>query len=83
MEYEQRFFTQQPTDCLIDNEVERFKLSYIERLFDNRMYEINHWDFDFYYFPFCFNEMLIDRRQIYRINDDIVFRLNNGLSVYV
>ena len=58
-------------------------VSSIERSLDNRIYESNPQNANFYYLPFSSNERLIDTEKLYCINDDIMFRLVNGLSVYV
>ena len=42
------------------------------------MYESNPQNSDFGDLTFYSDERLITRQQIYRINCDIVFRLNNG-----
>ena len=38
---------------------------------------------NFYYLPFDDDQRLITRQQTYRINDDIVESLNNGLIIDV
>ena len=75
--------TKKTIDCLTDNIVERLKVSLIERSFHNQIYESNTRNSDFYYSTFDGDERLITRRQIYHINDIIVFRLSNGFSVYI
>ena len=77
------FFTKQPIYSLSINTVERLKVSLIKRLFDNWIYVSNPQNDDFDDFPFDGDKMLINRRKIYRINDDIVEMLNNGLIVDV
>ena len=47
------------------------------------MYVSNPQNSGFYDLPFDGDERLITRRQIYRINDNIKERLNNGLIVDV
>ena len=47
------------------------------------MYRSNHRNADFGDLSFDGDKRLITRRQIYHINDDIVFKLNNILSVEV
>ena len=47
------------------------------------MYESNNINYNFYDLHFGGEEMLLTRRQIYCINDDIVERFNNGLIVDV
>ena len=42
------------------------------------MYESNPWNADFDDLSFDGNERFITRQWIYRINDDIIERLNNG-----
>ena len=59
------------------------KVSLIERSFNNRIYESNPRNANFDYLPFYGDKILISRRRIYHINDDIVFRLKNGSIVYV
>ena len=66
--------TKKLIDRLTDNSVEILKVSLIERLLDNRIYEINPQHSDFYDLPFGGDERLIARRQLYCITDDIVFR---------
>ena len=43
------------------------------------MYEINPQISDFVYLHFDGDQRLIFGRNIYRLNDDIIFRLKNGL----
>ena len=76
-------FTKQTIDCLTDNIVEILKVSLIEWLSDNKIYERNNWNDDFDDLTFDGDERLIDRRQLYSINDDIVFRLIKGSSIHV
>ena len=42
------------------------------------MYEGNSQNANFYYLPIYGDEMLIIGQKLYRINYNIVFRLNNG-----
>ena len=42
------------------------------------MYEGNSQNANFYYLPIYGDERLIIRQKLYRINYNIVFRLNNG-----
>ena len=42
------------------------------------MYESNLWSPNFNYLPFDGDQSLIDRRQIYHVNDYIVEILKNG-----
>ena len=72
-----------PIDRLTDHIVERLKVIFIKGSFDNRIYESNPWNDYLSYLPFYRDERLITRQIIYCINDDVVFRLNNGSSVYV
>ena len=81
--YEQRLFTKKQTDRLNDNIVEKFKVILTKIVFDNRIYESNPQNYDFDDLPFDDDEMLIPRWQIYRINDDILFKLNIGPGVDV
>ena len=59
------------------------KVSSIEQFLVNRIYEINRQNVDFDDLPFDGDGRLIARRRLYRLNDDILFRLINGLNVYV
>ena len=83
IEYKQRVFTKWPLYCLTDNIIETLKVSSIEWLLDNRLYKSNPRNYDLYDLTFDGDKRLISGRQLYRINDDIAFRLNNGLRVYV
>ena len=83
IEYEQRLFTKQPINFLDSNIVESLKVSLIKLSLDNIIYKSNPWNADFYDLPFGGGERFIVRRLIYRINDDIIFRFNNGSIVYV
>ena len=47
------------------------------------MSESNPRDYNFDDLPFYGNQRLIDGRQIYSVNDDIVEMFNNGLIVDV
>ena len=47
------------------------------------MYLINTKNCDIYYLLFYGDEILITRRQIYCINDEIVEKLNNGSIIRV
>ena len=78
IEYKQRLFTKHPIDILNNISVERLKVSSIEMFLDNRIYESNPKNSDFYDLPCDGDEMLIARQQIYCINDDIIFRLINS-----
>ena len=81
IEYEQRLFTKWPIDGLSDNILERLKVSLTNQLFDNRMYESSPQNSDFVDFNFDGDQRLISGQLIYRVNDDIVLGLNNGLIV--
>ena len=59
------------------------KVSSINQLFDNIIYESNPQNEYFDDLPFNGDERLIPRWRIYSINDDIVFSFNNGSGVYV
>ena len=72
-----------PIYCLTNKIVERLKVSSIERLFNNIIYKSNLQNANFNDLYFDGDERLINGRQIYRINNDIKFKLNNGSSVYV
>ena len=76
-------FKTQPIDSLTYNSVERFKVSLIKQLLGNRIYESNPQNSDFGDLPFDGDEILIARRRLYHINDDIAFKLFNDLSLYV
>ena len=80
-EYEQRLFKKWPIDHSNYNIVERFKVSLIKLFFDNWMYVSNPQNVDFDDLPFYDDQMLITRRQIYSVNDDIIERLINGSIV--
>ena len=82
-EYKKRLFTTWQIYRLTNNSVESYKVSSIELPFYNRIYESNPWNSDFDDFPFDWYERLIARRLIYRINDYMVLRMNNGLNVDV
>ena len=75
--------TKQLIYSLTNNIVERLEVSSIERSFDNIIYESKPLNANFDDLPFDGDEILIARLQIYDVNYDIVFRLNNGSSVYV
>ena len=76
-------FKTQPIDSLTYNSVERFKVSLIKQSLGNIIYESNPQNSDFGDLPFDSDEILIAKRWVYHINDDIVFNLFNGLSLYV
>ena len=57
------------------------KVSLIKWSLDNIIYESNPLNANFGYLPFDGSESLIPGWQIYRINDDIVFRLNNDSMI--
>ena len=59
------FFTKWSIDCLTDDIIERLKVSLIERLFDNIIYESNHKNATFDDLPIYDDEILITRRWIY------------------
>ena len=83
IEYEQRVFTKLPIDCSTENTVEMLKVSSIKISFDNWMYVSNHRNANYNDLTFDVYQVLITRRQIYRINDDIVEILNKGSIVDV
>ena len=83
IEYELRLFLKRPIYCLTNNIVESLKVSLIKWLFDHIIYEINPPNADFDDVPFGGDESLIPRRRLYCINDNILFRLKNGLAVDV
>ena len=72
-----------PIDRLNNNIVEMLKVSSIKRSFHNRIYEINPQNADFGDLPFDGDHMLIAKLLIYRINNAIIFRLNNGSIIYI
>ena len=78
IEYEQQLFTKQLIYHLKYNILERLKVSSIKRSFDNIMYKSNSWNADLVDLPFDNDKKLISEYQIYNVNDDIIFRLNNG-----
>ena len=47
------------------------------------MYEINLPNDGFVDLPFIVDQSLISGRRIYIVNDDIIFRLSNGLFFYI
>ena len=59
------------------------KVCLVEQSLDNRRHKINHWNDKFYHLPIDGGGSLVARRRLYSINDSIVFRYINGLSVYV
>ena len=79
-EYDQRLFTKQPID---DKIIEMLKVSLIKSSFDNLKCVSNPQNDDFNDLPFDFDQSLITRRPIYRINDNILERLKNGLIIDV
>ena len=81
IEYEKTFFTKRSIYWLTDNIIERLKVILIRRSFDNRIHESNPRNSNFDELPFDGDERLITRRQIYCINDDIVFILKNGSRI--
>ena len=68
---------------LTDNSVERLKISLIERSLDNIIYKINPQNANFYDLTFDGDDRLIARQWLYSVNNDILFMLINGSSVYV
>ena len=76
-------FTKLPIDCLTDNIAERLKFSSDEQLFDNIMHENNPRNDDFDDLPLDGDGRLISEWRIYCVNNDIVFRLNNGSIVEI
>ena len=71
--YKQILFVERPMYRLTNNNVERLNVSSIKRLVDNRRYKINHRNANFGDLPFDGDEMLIARRRLYRIKQNIVF----------
>ena len=47
------------------------------------MYENNHQNDYFYDLRFDGDHRLISGHQIYRVNDDVIERLNNGSIIYI
>ena len=76
-------FKKIPIVHLTNNSVESLKVSSIVQSLDNIIYEINPQNDDFYDLPIDVDERLITRQRLYRINDNIVFRLNNGSIIEV
>ena len=74
-------FTKLPIDCLTNDMVDILKVSLIKKILDKWMYVINPWYYDLSDVPFDDDERLIAKRQIYRINNNSVERLNNGSIV--
>ena len=74
IEYKQRLLSERPIYCLTNNKVERLKVCLIKQSLDNRIYDSNPRNADFDDLSFDGDERLIDRRQLYRINDNIIFR---------
>ena len=81
IEYELRFLKNQPIYSLTYNILERWKVSSIKRSFGNRMYESNPRNDNFVDLTFDSDQNLITGRKIEGANDDIIFRLRNGLIV--
>ena len=65
------------------NILESLKVSLMKSLFDNWMYVSNPINDNFDDLPFYGDQRSITRWKIYRINDDIVEMLYNGLITYV
>ena len=83
IDYENSLSTEQPIDNLTNNIHEVLNVSFIKLLLDNRIYESNPRNANFYDLPFEGDERLIARRKINCINDNTIFRLINGSSVYI
>ena len=83
IEYEQSLFTKLPIYCLNDNSVEMLKIIPIYRSLDNKRYKRNPQNNHFNDLPFDDDERLLARQRLYCINNNIVFKLINGLSVYI
>ena len=75
--------TKWPIDSVTDNSAERLMVSLTEQSLDNRIYDSNPRNENLNDLPFDGDEGLINRWWIYRKNNNIIFRLINGLSVYV
>ena len=73
IEYKQRLFASITIYCLIYNKLERLKVSLITQSLDNRIYKSNPQIDNFDDLPFYGDEMLIDGRVLYGINDNILF----------
>ena len=67
-------FIERPIYRLTDNKVKGLKVSFIEQSLNNRRYEINPQNENFDDLPFDGDESLIARRQLYCINDNMLFR---------
>ena len=76
-------FTKWPIDSVTDNSAERLKVSLTKQLLDNRIYDSNPRNDNLNDLPFDGDESLINIWWLYRKNNNIIFRLINGLSVYV
>ena len=83
IEYKQSLFTKQPIDCLTENIIEMLKASMTKRLLDKNNDKSHHWNSDFDNLTFDRDQRLIERRQIDRINGDILFSSYNGSRIYV
>ena len=59
------------------------QVSLIGISFSDIIYESNTLNDNFNYLTFDGYDGLISRQQIFSINDDIIFRLNNGSSNWV
>ena len=81
--YKQSLLAKWPIDCLTNNIVEGLEVSSIKWPLDNRIGKSNPRNTNLNDLIFDGDERLIARGWLYSINDDIVFRLINGLSVYV
>ena len=68
-------------DSLTNNIVESLKFILIGQSIDNRIYEINPHNAYFGDLNSGVDKRFITIHQIYRINDDIIFMLNNGSIV--
>ena len=66
-------FIERPIYRLTDNKVKGLKVGFIEQSLNNRRYEINPQNENFDDLPFDGDERLIARRQLYCINDNMLF----------
>ena len=67
-------FTERPIYRWTYNKEEGFKFSLLKQLLENRRYKSDPRNANFDGLTFDGDEMLIDWWQIYRINDNILFR---------
>ena len=76
-------FTKLPIDHLTNNSAENTKVSFIEGSLDNIIYKSNTQNSNSNELPFDGDERFIDKKILYCINIIIIFRLINGLNIYI